>query len=277
MTDLGRPWTRDSVHGVLTNEKYIGNNVWNCHSTRLKAKRTNNSPEQWVRAENAFEPIIDRKLFDQAQVILKKLYRHQTNEEMLIALRKILARRGDLSAAIIDSTPGCPPSARYHARFGSIVKAYELIGYRAPKNYRFIHVNWRLEEARLQEIDDLLTEIEKGGGLAIHDRKTDLIRVNDEFTVAMTIGRCRASRFGYPRWFSKADRLRPDIFVLIRMNPGNFTVRDYLIAPAHELAGKQELHAHNGARLDSFVFPSLAPLVALAQRAAIGSAPCQEV
>ena len=28
-TDLGRPWTRGTVHQVLINEKYIGNNVWN--------------------------------------------------------------------------------------------------------------------------------------------------------------------------------------------------------------------------------------------------------
>lgn len=28
-TDLGRPWTRGTVHQILINEKYIGNNVWN--------------------------------------------------------------------------------------------------------------------------------------------------------------------------------------------------------------------------------------------------------
>ena len=35
-TDLGRPWTRGTVHQVLTNEKYIGNNVFNRHSYKLK-------------------------------------------------------------------------------------------------------------------------------------------------------------------------------------------------------------------------------------------------
>ena len=28
-TDLGRPWNRGTVHQVLSNEKYIGNNVYN--------------------------------------------------------------------------------------------------------------------------------------------------------------------------------------------------------------------------------------------------------
>jgi DNA invertase Pin-like site-specific DNA recombinase len=33
VTDLGQPWTRATVHQVLTNEKYIGNNIFN-RSTR---------------------------------------------------------------------------------------------------------------------------------------------------------------------------------------------------------------------------------------------------
>jgi DNA invertase Pin-like site-specific DNA recombinase len=36
VTDLGRPWTRGTIHQVLTNEKYIGNNVYNRVSFKLK-------------------------------------------------------------------------------------------------------------------------------------------------------------------------------------------------------------------------------------------------
>ncbi|MFX6334872.1 recombinase family protein, partial [Acinetobacter baumannii] len=35
-TDLGRQWTRATVHEVLTNEKYIGNNLYNRTSFKLK-------------------------------------------------------------------------------------------------------------------------------------------------------------------------------------------------------------------------------------------------
>jgi hypothetical protein len=48
VTDLGRPWTRGSVHQVLINEKYIGNNVWNRGSFKLKKKRVRNSPDMWT-------------------------------------------------------------------------------------------------------------------------------------------------------------------------------------------------------------------------------------
>src|SRR4029079_3304427 len=66
-TDLGRPWTRGTVHQVLINEKYIGNNVWNRGSFKLKKKRVRNSPDMWIRSEDAFEALVDRNLFDAAQ------------------------------------------------------------------------------------------------------------------------------------------------------------------------------------------------------------------
>ncbi|BCG96885.1 recombinase family protein [Mesorhizobium sp. 131-2-1] len=275
LTDLGRPWKRESLHSVLTNENYIGNSVWNKRSARLKSNEVSNPPEQWVRAENVFEPIVDRKLFNRAQAILKTIYRHMTNDEMLAALKELLARRGALSAFIIDAAPDCPPSARFHSRFGSIIKAYELIGYRPPNNYRFIHVNRRLETMRQEAIHDLLAAVEERGSLATHDTETDLVRINHEITVAVAVGRCRVSGLGYPRWFSKADRQpQPDIFVLIRMNPGDLTIRDYLIAPVREIDGKRELHANNGARLDSYLFPTLEPLIALAKRVSVEGAAC---
>ena len=43
-TDLGRPWTRGTVHQVLINEKYVGDNVWNRVSFKLKKKRVRNTP-----------------------------------------------------------------------------------------------------------------------------------------------------------------------------------------------------------------------------------------
>ena len=41
-TDLDREWTRATVSEVLTNEKYIGNNVYNRISFKLKKTRVAN-------------------------------------------------------------------------------------------------------------------------------------------------------------------------------------------------------------------------------------------
>jgi DNA invertase Pin-like site-specific DNA recombinase len=58
-TDLGKDWTQATVRTVLTNEKYIGNNVYNRQSFKLKRKRVKNPPEEWVRKDNAFEAIVE--------------------------------------------------------------------------------------------------------------------------------------------------------------------------------------------------------------------------
>ena len=66
-TDLGRPWTRGTVHQVLTNEKYIGNNIFNRVSYKLKQRRIVNHPDTWVRADGVFPSIVDRALFERAR------------------------------------------------------------------------------------------------------------------------------------------------------------------------------------------------------------------
>jgi DNA invertase Pin-like site-specific DNA recombinase len=71
-TDLGRPWNRGTVHQVLSNEKYIGNNVYNHQSFKLKKKRIVNTPEMWVRADGAFEGIVDPQLFFTAQGMIRE-------------------------------------------------------------------------------------------------------------------------------------------------------------------------------------------------------------
>ncbi len=59
LTDLERLWTRSTVHQVLTNEKYIGNYLFNRVSFKLKKRRVCNPPDMWVRNEGAFEAVVD--------------------------------------------------------------------------------------------------------------------------------------------------------------------------------------------------------------------------
>lgn len=70
LTDLGRPWTRGTVHQLLINEKYVGDNVWNRRSFKLKKKRVRNAPNMWIRAPGVFEGIVARDLFDAAHSII---------------------------------------------------------------------------------------------------------------------------------------------------------------------------------------------------------------
>ena len=64
--EFGRPWTIRTIRTVLTNEKYIGNNVFGYLKGRLGEKRRSTPPESWVRYDGAFPAVIDSNLFRQA-------------------------------------------------------------------------------------------------------------------------------------------------------------------------------------------------------------------
>src|SRR5207248_6447045 len=51
-TDLGREWTRATVHQLLTNEKYVGSNVYNRVSFKLRKTRVVNPPDMWIRKDS---------------------------------------------------------------------------------------------------------------------------------------------------------------------------------------------------------------------------------
>jgi DNA invertase Pin-like site-specific DNA recombinase len=82
-TDTGRPWTRGTVHQVLTNEKYVGNNVFNRVSNKLKARRVLNPPDMWVRADRAFPAIVEPDFFEAAQRIIGDRSRRFTDQDLL--------------------------------------------------------------------------------------------------------------------------------------------------------------------------------------------------
>src|SRR5258708_12763158 len=82
-TDDGRSWTRGRVHQVLTNPKYVGDNVWNRMSYKLKKLRVRNEPEMWVRSNGAFDPILERHLFYPAQPIIHTQSRRLSEPHML--------------------------------------------------------------------------------------------------------------------------------------------------------------------------------------------------
>jgi len=273
VSELNRRWTTGSVRTLLTNEKYIGNNVWNRKSTRLHRKRIPNPPSAWIRVDNASEPLVSRKLFNRAQAVAKARLSRISNEQMLVDLSKLLEMRGSLSGAIIDAAPHCGSSSLYKHRFGCLQVAYGLIGYEASLNYRYFDINNQLQLRRDEIVEDLLAAIRRVGGLVRYVPDSKLLRINEEFTVALSIARCRPSIYGYARWPLRNQSLcGADVSVLIRMKPDNVAVRDFLIAPAYEAQGAPPmLRANSGARLDTFLFQSLDVLVEMAQRSTIGA------
>ncbi|WP_318011691.1 recombinase family protein [Mesorhizobium sp. CO1-1-8] len=274
VTDLNRSWKRHSIHQILSNEKYVGNNVWNRQSFKLKQRKVTNDTAQLVRADGVFEPIVDRRLFERAQVIADARSSKMSNGQMLVVLAELLKRRGTLSGPMIDAAADCPPSSRYRKKFGSLLRAYKLVGHDPSQNYRFLDIRRRLREILEEIVQTIVATIERAGGSAVRQSGLGVLRVNEEFTVSIAMGRCRNTPYGYPHWVASAERgPTADLKVAIRMSPDNQTILDYLIAPANEIGGKPLNHALNKRlEFNTFFFKSLDPLFALAERDAVAVA-----
>jgi DNA invertase Pin-like site-specific DNA recombinase len=268
-TDLGRPWTRGVVHQILINEKYIGNNVWNRASFKLKRKRIHNNPEMWIRADGVFEPIVDRQLFDAAQVIIRQRAHRFSNEELLDILRGLFKANGYLSGLIIDELDRGPSSSAYSGRFGSLLRAYELVGFTPDRDYQYIEINRTLRRMFPHIVADTVAGIASVGGQVRKDPATDLLTINDEFTASITIVRCRETAAGSLRWNIRFDMgLRPDITIALRMDRSNKAPLDYYLLPRIDMTEPRiRLAEHNGLSLDAYRFESLEALFELAARA----------
>lgn len=272
VTDLGRPWTRGTVHQVLTNEKYIGNNVYNRASFKLKAKRVVNPPDMWVRQDGAFEPIVDRDFFEAAQRIIEERSRRFSDKDLLDRLAALLADKGCLSGLIIDEVDDMPSSSTFRHRFGSLVRAYELVGYTPARDYRYIETNRALRALHPEIVSQVIADIEKQGSSVRQDPVSDLLHINEEFSASLVIARCHLTAAGSLRWKIRFDQgLRPSITIAVRMDENNAAVRDYYLLPWLEAGSGPSLRLapENGILLDAYRFDTLDAFVALTRRVAL--------
>ena len=270
-TDLGRPWTRGTVHQVLTNEKYIGHNVYNRHSYKLKETHRNNPKEEWVRADGAFAPIVDQSLYFTAQGMIRERNRRFSDDEMIDRLEQLLRKKGFLSGIVIDEAENMPSSGCYASRFGSLARAYSLVGFTPDRDYHYIEINRTLRRLHADAVADAIAEIEKIGGAVEQDPVTELLTVNGEFTASIVVARCRHTKAGARRWKIRLDSgLAPDLTVALRMDGANEAVLDHYLLPFPILdTNRIGLAEENGLMLDAFRFQTLDPFFAMARRALI--------
>lgn len=265
-TELGRDWTRATVHQVLTNEKYIGSNVYNRVSFKLKKLRVVNTPEMWIRKDNAFEPLVDRDLFYTAQGIIRARSRRYSDEELIERLRGLYRHRGFLSGIVIDEADDMPSSSAYMYRFGSLLRAYQLVGYTPDRDYRYLEINRVLRRLHPKVIGEVEGHIAEIGGRASRDPATDLINVNHEFSVSIVLSRCKRTSENACRWKIRFDTgLAPDITVAIRLDAANVKMMDYYLLPRIDFSsGGLSLAERNAVEIESYRFETLDYLYGMA-------------
>ncbi|MBE0690297.1 MAG: recombinase family protein, partial [Anaerolineae bacterium] len=149
--------------------------------------------------------------------------------------------------------------------FGSLLRAYKLIGYTPQRDYRYVEINRFLRELHAELVAKTIQSIENVGASVVRDPDTDLLLINGEFTASIVIARCLQTAASSLRWKVRFDTgLHPDITIAIRMDAKNRSVLDYYLLPRLDFpADRIRMQEENGLHLDAYRVDSLDPFPAL--------------
>lgn len=180
----------------------------------------------------------------------------------------MLQRNGYLSGLLIDEADATPSSGAYQSRFGSLLRAYQLVGFTPDRDYRYIGINRELRRMHPEVVAEVIAGVEQAGGTVEQDQTTDVLTINGEFTSSIVVVRCKESAAGSLRWHIRLDTgLMTDLTVAVRLNPNNKHPLDYYLLPALDMSlPRLRLAENNGISIDSYRFESLEAFFDLAAR-----------
>jgi DNA invertase Pin-like site-specific DNA recombinase len=151
-------WCTSTVCDVVKNPKYMGTQIWARSTGKLGQPRVRTPENEWVVRTYAFEPLIDEHTFTAAQ----KIIAHSKSDKYLLdRLRFLLAAEGSLGRGEIRKTPGMPCEETYVNRFGSLRKAFALVGFERRDLTKAYQTVRRVRRLRSEVVQCLLNRFPK--------------------------------------------------------------------------------------------------------------------
>lgn len=236
-TQAGGPWTADIIRGMLQNEKYIGNLIFNKASFKLRKAAVRNPPEEWVRCDGAIIPIVPRELFEAVARERYRRHRHYSDEELLASMRRIYAAHGRISSALIDADPHMPNARHISRHFGTLFDACIMAGVRPVRSNGFLVTRRQNYELRDQIVLDAERLAREAGATTERCATPHTLRLDGQVTVSFRVIRCAHDlKYGYRRW-----HIRPhladgcDFLLLALLDQSNKAITSYLLLASAEL------------------------------------------
>ena len=235
-----RRWRKDTVNRMLRNEKYIGSNVWGQTRTQLGRGVVRVPRDLWIRTTEAFSPLVDAGTFDRVQRLIDSRNHHpaRPDEYLLRGMRRVLAREGRLTERLLEGR-GIFDYRTYCKRFGSVLHAYELVGYKPPertlKSIGNAQKLWRLRRELLKRLNKLfprhLRTIRLPGQRVRH-----VIELNNGSRFGVSLCTPRPPVYGKPRWLMKiqpSERGLPGLICTVSMGLDKLT-NFYVVSAINE-------------------------------------------
>jgi DNA invertase Pin-like site-specific DNA recombinase len=226
-------WDHTAVHTILSHPKYAGCNRFGRTSKRLGAAAVRIPQAEWILARGAFLPVVDDATFQAAQHLLLGRTINRSNDELLVALRSLLDRNGRLSNALIKEAPEMPSPSVYRHRFGSVRRAFELIGYGKPEDFGRVDIRRRTQAMHEHLVDKIqatypteVSIVRRGG------RWRPLVRLRSGLVISVLLSRSIGAKGRCPRWqVNPVAHERQHTTLLVLLNSDNDAFEEMYILP----------------------------------------------
>jgi DNA invertase Pin-like site-specific DNA recombinase len=248
---LARPWTRRMIDYVLSDERYVGNVIYNRESYPLRERKIRNPPELWVKHSRAIKPAVSEDVFLKARRRLTLRWQHLDDDQLLARLKALLAKEGRLSEALINNTLGIPAINVYCDRFGSLRNAYRRIGYEADWDFDWIDRKDEFNQLLSDTAENIVAVLKMAGLAARYEPGIDQLTVEDRTAVSLRLARPWQTPTRKTMWtISRRNFLREGHIAVIRLATDRVHILDYLLLPTSEMIGRRIRFTE--ARLDRF-------------------------
>jgi DNA-binding winged helix-turn-helix (wHTH) protein len=212
----GRRLECRQLYKILHNEVYTGCSIWGKTSQKSSGRPIRVRPESWIRVPGVFPCMIDPRVFERVQKRFAR--RTKSDDTLLRRMKRVLAKRGKLTQRLLKREVSFDYRT-YRRRFGSIFRAYELIGYKpslcAVRNGRSQRKIWDLRFGLFLQLKQLFPGRVQVIQEPLHNQRK-LIVVDGRIRVAVQVG-CphRTLVGGQTRWLLKVHPLERGLTTLI--------------------------------------------------------------
>jgi DNA invertase Pin-like site-specific DNA recombinase len=253
----GSRWTHHTVADVLTQPKYAGFHVYGRTTSRLYTPTARLPKSDWLVSSGSFEPVVDYPTFLEAQRILYSRTIHKSDEELLESLKHLLTQHGRLSLRLVKESPDVPSPSTYRSRFGSLRKAYELIGYGRAEQFDAIDLRRRTQALREELMEKIAAAFpEQMSVVRRNARWRSRLQLRGGLTVSVLVARSmRAWKDTYCWQIDPVRHERNCVTLLALLDEGNQRFLGYHVLPSIDRPRRFHIRhddawLHRGLRLD---------------------------
>jgi len=128
-------WDYVRVYRILKSEKYIGSNIWGRNQCPFRNRPQRVPRSSWTIKPEAFPAVISSEQFARAQMQIsrRRCNPGRPDKFYLDRLAMFLAQEGEMPTGLLKKRRRATANMCNH-RFGSVFRAYELIGHKPPSH-----------------------------------------------------------------------------------------------------------------------------------------------